>query len=607
MLPILSPIRFLFRLSAEASPVPQARVLRLTACAGLSCLALLAAPAAWPQAAIDGPATVPDGSAQGDANQPDPDSASLPGAELSSRILQQYLLAEMAVQRNQPAVAHSLLSELARATRDPRFARRATEAALYGRQLELAIVSANLWVELAPESVRARQTLVGVLASAQRLSQMEPHLAWLLARQGHGVAGDLLRLPQLFARLSTHAEAVGLVDRLTEPYLRLPEAHVARAQTAAMAGLVERAVADCERALALRPDWETAVLLKAQLLSRQGAAVALEALSRHLERFPDAHEVRLQYARGLVAERRFAEARAEFSRLVDAQPENLDLRFALAMLALQSRDLTTAEAELSRLVASGRGNQDQYRFYLGQIAEERKQDDDALRWYRAVGSGESHAQAQMRIAQILLRAGQLEQALEQLRGWRERDTEARIPSLIGEAQILRDAGRTVAAFDLLQGGLKDSPDQPELLYEAALLAERLGRYDDMETNLVRLIAVKPDHAHAYNALGYSFAERNIRLAESERLLSRALELAPNDPFIIDSMGWLLFRKGDLAGAAEQLRRALMLRPDPEISAHLGEVLWLKGEREEATRTWRDAAQRHPGNEVLNNTIKRFLP
>jgi Flp pilus assembly protein TadD len=154
---------------------------------------------------------------------------------------------------------------------------------------------------------------------------------------------------------------------------------------------------------------------------------------------------------------------------------------------------------------------------------------------------------------------------------------------------------------------RDSPDQPDLLYEAALLAERLARYDDMEANLVRLIAVKPEHAHAYNALGYSFAERNIRLAESERLLGRALELAPNDPFIIDSMGWLLFRKGDLAGAAEQLRRALMLRPDPEISAHLGEVLWLKGEREEAARTWREAAQRHPDNEVLNNTIKRFLP
>ncbi len=183
----------------------------------------------------------------------------------------------------------------------------------------------------------------------------------------------------------------------------------------------------------------------------------------------------------------------------------------------------------------------------------------------------------------------------------------RVQFLLAEAQILRDAGQSKEAYELLEQGLAGQPNQPDLLYEAALLAERLDRIDVMETNLRKLIEIKPDHAHAYNALGYSLADRGERLEEAQSLVGKALELAPDDPFILDSMGWVLYRKGDLQGALAPLQRAYGLRPDPEIAAHLGEVLWAVGKRDDAKMLWREAARANPQNEVLANAIKKFIP
>jgi Flp pilus assembly protein TadD len=181
----------------------------------------------------------------------------------------------------------------------------------------------------------------------------------------------------------------------------------------------------------------------------------------------------------------------------------------------------------------------------------------------------------------------------------------RVQLTVAEAQLLRDANRNRDAYDILGQALKDDPEQPELLYDYALTAEKLERYDVLESNLRKLMEVRPDHAHAYNALGYSFAERNTRLPEARKLIEKALELAPDDYFIIDSMGWVLYRQGDLKGAADQLRNAYLGRPDAEIAAHLGEVLWVMGQRDEADRIWQESLKASPENETLQNTIKRL--
>ena len=531
----------------------------------------------------------------------------LPKQELTGQILYQSLLAEIAGQRGNLGLSVSAYLDLARSTRDPRYARRAAEMALHGRDVQTALQAARLWAEIDPESALARQMLAGLLVSANRLDELPQHVAKLLAQEGDNLGDGLMRLNRLFARYPDKQAVLAIIEQLTVPYVGLAEAHYARAQAALHAGAWQRGVEEADKALGLRPDWDTAAMLKAQLQRAEAPEASLETLRRHLAAHPQAREVRLQYARGLVGARKFPQARAEFQRLLGDYPDNPDVIYAVAVLSMQLSDWDTAEANFSKLLGRDFTEADTVRLYLGQIAEERKQFDVALRRYAEVAPGEQYLAAQLRIAQLLARQGQLDAGRRHLQALRAAGQADRIQLLLAESQLLRDAGQTREAYSLLAESLAAQPEQPELLYEAALLAEKIGQHDVLEANLRKLIALKPDHAHAYNALGYSFAERNQRLAEAEQLITKALQLSPDDPFIIDSMGWVLFRKGDSAGAVLHLQRAYSIRPDPEIAAHLGEVLWLLGRQDEARRTWQEAAKANPGNEVLAEVIKRYAP
>jgi Flp pilus assembly protein TadD len=245
------------------------------------------------------------------------------------------------------------------------------------------------------------------------------------------------------------------------------------------------------------------------------------------------------------------------------------------------------------------------RYLLGQIAEEQKQWPRAIQWYKQIDEGDQVLAARMRIAQVVAKQGKLDEARKYLKSVKAESPAEQVQLIVAEAQLLREANRNRDAFDMLDQALKKDPDQPELLYDFALTAEKLERFDLLEAKLRKLIQVRPDHAHAYNALGYSFAERNLRLPEAQKLIEQALQLAPEDNFIIDSLGWVLYRQGDLKGAARELRRAYGGRPDAEIGAHLGEVLWVMGERAEADKVWREALDTSPENETLLKTIKRL--
>ncbi len=531
----------------------------------------------------------------------------LPKQELTGQIVYQALLAEIAGQRGNFGLSASAYLDLARSTRDPRVARRAAEIALHGRNLEMALQAARLWVDIDPESSQARQMLAGLLVSANRLDELQPHVAKLLAQEGEHLGDGLLRLNRLFARYPDKKAVLAIVEQLTVPYVGLAEAHFARAQAALNAVEWQRGVAEADKALALRPDWDVAVMLKAQLQRMDSPETAIETLRAYLAGHPKAREVRLQYARSLVGARKIPQARTEFQRLLVDFPGNVDVIYAVAVLSMQLSDWTAAEENFKKLLGQDFTEMDTVRLYLGQIAEEGKRYEEALRWYGEVAPGEQHMAAQLRIAQLLAKQGKLEEGRRHLQEARKASNADPVQFLLAESQLLRDAGKTKDAFELLDASLATQPEQPELLYESALLAEKLGRHDVLEANLRKLIRIKPDHAHAYNALGYSFAERNVRLVESEQLIVKALQLSPDDPFIIDSMGWVLYRKGDNAGALPHLQRAFSIRPDPEIAAHLGEVLWTLGRREEAKKTWQEAAKAHPGNEVLAEVIKRFSP
>lgn len=527
----------------------------------------------------------------------------------SGQIVYQVLLGEIALQRGNIGLAVDAYADLAYRTRDPKVLERATELASYARRLDVAYETSRLWLEVEPESMNARQTAAAILILQGRAEELGPQIAYLLERDKENLGDNLLRLNRMLARFPDKPAAYQMLRKVLVPYDGFAEAHYALATAALHAGERPAALDEVRKALALRPDWEQAALFEAQVLARDSSSEALASLERFVRANPAARDVRLQLARALVAEKRYDDARRHFSRLLAENPDSTELIYPVAVLALQQNDVATAEPLLQKVLARGEATERSIAaFYLGQIAEDRGALGDALGFYRQVATGEQYAPAQVRVANLMLRqGGGLSAARAHLQESAGRYPPAQSQFLLAEAQLLREAGNDAEAFALLDRALEQQPNQPEVLYDAALLAEKLGRMDVVETNLRRVITLRPDNAHAYNALGYSFADRGIRLDEARALIAKAHELAPEDPFIMDSLGWVLFKQGDLNGALDYLRRAYALRADAEIAAHLGEVLWLLERRDEARRTWADAAKRHPDNEVLNAVRRKYLP
>lgn len=525
------------------------------------------------------------------------------------QVVFQVLLGEMALQRGNLDLAVSAYADLAYRSRDPKVLERATEVASIARRFDIAYETARLWVAVAPESAAARQTLAAVLIVLNRADELGPQLSALLEQDKANLADNLLRLNRMLSRMQDKVAAFQMLEKVLAPYDGVAEAHLSLATAAFHADDRARALLEIRRAREIRPDWELAVLFESQIVARDSAASAVDLLERFLKTYPNAREVRLHLARGLVAEKRYGEARRHFDLLLADNPDSPQLIYPVAILALQQNDVATAEPLLRVLLERGEPSEKSVAaFYLGQIAEERKEYAEALAFYRQVGLGDQFATAQTRAAQLIVRqGGGLGMARSQLQSAAKRYPPARVQFLLAEAQLLRDAGDHAEALALLDQVLAQQPDQADVLYDAALLAEKLGRIDVLEANLRRVIALRPDNAHAYNALGYSFAERGIRLDEARQLIAQASALAPDDPFIMDSMGWVLFRQGDLEGALTLLKKAYALKDDAEIAAHLGEVLWLLDRRDEAKSTWADADKRHPGNEALIAVRKKYLP
>jgi tetratricopeptide (TPR) repeat protein len=529
----------------------------------------------------------------------------IPSSELNEPMLYEFLLGEIALQRGDNGLAAQTFLDLAKRTRDPRVARRAVEVANQARMPELALEAAKTWHELDPSSSHALQVVAALFVASKRVDEALPYLEKLLGADGVNLENGFMQLNRLLAGNPDKAANLRVVRQLASRHPQLPQAHFAVAQASAAAGDEEAAVAAVRRAAALRPDWELAALLEAQIVQRRSAAAAAKVLGDFVAKNPNSREARLNYARVLVMDKRLPEARKQFEAVLAANPGNTEVIYAVGLLAFQLKDYPVAEDNMKRLLALGYRDANGVRYLLGQIAEEQKQWPQAVQWYERISEGEQVLPARMRTANAIAKQGKLEEARAFLKRVAADNPEEQAQLTVAEAQLLREANRNQDAFQVLGEALQKEPDQPELLYDYALTAEKLERYEVLESNLRKLMQVRPDHAHAYNALGYSFAERNLRLPEARKLIERALELAPDDYFIIDSLGWVLYREGDLKGAAEQLRRAYSGRPDAEIGAHLGEVLWVMGERDEANRIWQESLKSGPENETLQKTIKRF--
>lgn len=532
--------------------------------------------------------------------------AQLPAHELTEQLMLKLLLAEVAVQRNQSHVAVPAYLDLARETRDPRIAQRATEVAWNARFVDSAIEAAGIWLQADPQSQQARQVLAALLVNQAQLANALPHLEKWLSSDEANVGQSFLQITSLLARHKDRKAVLELMQGLARSYSDVPEARFAVAQAAWNAQNTELALSEARAALRLRPDWELAALFQAQILQRQSAQEALTYLASYLEQHPQAKDARLAYARMLVTEKKFTEARTQFEVLLAEHPKNAEVTMAVALLALQLNDYDAAEAQLKRALENNYKDPDAVRLYLGQVNEERKRFDEALKWYASVTGGEQYISAQARYAGVLSKQGRLADARKHLQQVAPRNNQQRVQLTQAEAQLLREASAYQEAFDVLGRALDKMPDYPDLLYDHAMAAEKVNRLDVLEQNLRKLITMRPDHAHAHNALGYTLADRNERLDEARALIETAMRLAPEDPFIMDSMGWVLYRQGHVQEALDFLKRAHAARPDPEIAAHLGEVLWVSGKRDEARELWSGVLKTHPNNDVLQNTVNRFL-
>ena len=470
----------------------------------------------------------------------------------------------------------------------------------------VALSTATIWVELDPNSVVANQTIASILVSTGRLDEARPYLDKLLVMEDN-VGKFFMQLNNLLVRNVDKTETLELVQQFAEPYPELPEAHFAVSQAAWLANQFDIAQQRMKLVLTLRPDWEMAAIHNGRILRRISIASAIEFYESYLETYPKANKTRITFARMLVAEKNYIKARSQFQQLLTENPENANVVLAVGLLSMELQDFDAAEENFKKTLELGYKDLNTIRFYLARIYEKTQRIDMAMEWYRSVTRGNQFLPAQIRYAYLLSKQGKLSEARKHLQQLPVKNNQQRAHLIVTEAELLREAGAHQEVFYLLSNGLEKLPDYPELLYDRAMAAEKIGKLDVLERDLRKLIQLKPDHAHAHNALGYSFAEHSNRLPEALELIEKAIKLSPEDPYIIDSLGWVYYRMGNLNKGVSYLKQAFVIKRDPEIAAHLGEVLWMQGTKEEAKEVWRSTIKSHPGSEVLLNTMKKFMP
>jgi tetratricopeptide (TPR) repeat protein len=541
------------------------------------------------------------------AETAEPLEGPLPEVELTPELLYQLLLAEFSGQAGALNLSASLYLKMAQETADPRLAQRATRIAIYARDLEVALPASRLWVELSPQNVEARQTAAALLISSGRSDEALPHLENLLHAAPGGESQGYMLIANLLSRAQDKEQAIALMEQLAAGQSDNPDALYATAHLAYQLDMHEKAGQLLETLLARHPDHTQALLLQARVLHGMGKGeAALQSLQRALQQNPDNDQLRMTYARMLVEASRLAEARQEFRLLNRHLPDDRDVLYALGLLALEADDTTEAKGYFSKLINDGE-HEAEARFALGQIAESRKQSGEAIKWYQSVPHGERYMEAQLQAARLIAQIQGLEEARRYLQELPLDSAEDQIQRYLAEAELLSTHERYEEAMAIYDEALVLFIDNRRLLYARALTAEKVDRLDILEQDLRRILSMDPDNAQSLNALGYTLTDRTNRHQEALGYIERAYQLSPDDPAILDSMGWVHYRLGRLEEAIKFLQQAAEAANDGEIAAHLGEVLWVSGRKEEAMKVWNEALKSAPDHKVLQQTIERFNP
>lgn len=530
----------------------------------------------------------------------------LPAVELDSELLYQLLLGELALQRGEFETASRSLHDAAMQARDYRLAERSTRVALRAGDFKRAKKSARIWAELRPLDSEPLEVVAMALVQEEKIDEAREVVGELLQRQPEDSTRTYRRLAELLSRQPNREGALKLMSELVKLDPDNSEVHYALAYLADRLDEPDLVVESLDRALELDPGSEDAALAKAAHLA--GVEGQKEAVIEFCESFlndvPAARRLRLYYARYLVDKGENARGFEQFTILAGQEPENADALYAAGLLAIELERLDDAERYLKANLEL-RPRNDQIRLYLGQLAVEREGYEEALGIYRAVQSESYYFEAQLSITDVLMEIDGTEAALAHLETLHPVNQEEYVRWVLTQEQVYRNSKQLDEAKTVLDSAVERYPENTELLYARGLLAAQLNLLEVHEEDMRKLLVKDPQNAHALNALGYTLADSTDRYEEAHNLIEQALSIRPEDPFILDSMGWVQYRLGNHTDAIEYLERALTKREDAEIAAHLGEVLWVHGEQERAREIWRSALEQNPENDVLLNTLKKF--
>lgn len=536
---------------------------------------------------------------------------------MGSELFYEVLLGELNAGGVDPGAGYSLILDAARKTDDERLYQRAVNIALQARSGEAALQAANAWRAALPESRDANRYVLQIMIAMNRIAETAEPLKSALSLAGpRDRPAAIAAIPRIYARTTDKQLATQVVEQvLAEDLLRLSTGAAAWTTIGQMrqsAANTEGALEAAQRAHEINPTSEAPVRLALELMSPK--LPQAEALVRAYLDGKPMPEIRMDYARALLDAQRYAEAAEQLHRVTREWPQFADAWLVLGSLQAQDNKLAEAEKSLHRFLelaqpqapseARSRAMAQAY-LVLSRVAEQRKDFKAAEGWLDRIENPQDLVSAQTRRASLLARQGKIGEARQLIQQLPERKPGDSRVKLMAEVQLLRDQKQFQAAYDLLKSAAEREPNDTDVLYDQAMVAEKLGNTEDMEKLLRTVIANRPDHHHAYNALGYSLADRNLRLPEARQLIQKALELSPGDPFIRDSLGWVEFRMGNTSGALEILEAAYKARPDPEIAAHLGEVLWNSGQRDRARSIWKEGHLQDADNETLQETLKRL--
>ncbi len=544
-------------------------------------------------------------------------------SDLSAGLMYELLVAEISATNGDASSAYQFMLDAAQKSRSDQLFERAVEIALRARVGDSALQAAQAWSRTNPASQDATRYLLQILIGLNKLPEtVEPIKRDLARLPAPERAAAIGLVPRYYLRSSDKKLAVKVVEQAMAPELGNPAtgpaAYAAIGTMRLLASDAEGALDAAHKGAVLNMRAEEPVQLALALMEpRLPAAEALVRAHLQAGARPEMH---MAYVRKLLDATRYDDATAEVLKINATTPDFAEAWLVRGSIALQNKDTDQAKTALDtfvrlRLEANSRNHTaaendralTQAYFLQADLAEQNRQPDEALRLLTLIETPQDALRVQVRRAVIVAHQGKLDEARALIRNAPESVPEDTRTKISAEAQLLRDNKQFQQVYVFLQEAVQRNPEDVDLRYDLAMAAEKLDKIDEMEKLLRQVIADKPDYQHAYNALGYSLADRKLRLPEARELIQKALEFSPDDPYILDSLGWVEFRSGNLDQALHILEGAFHSRPDAEIAAHLGEVLWSMGRREQARGIWNDGLAQNPVNDTLLDTIKRLSP